>query len=45
MDMDSIGAFAMFLSSGAFGIGWIWLFVKKVIPANEFQFYIALSII
>lgn len=37
MDMDSIGAFAMFLSTGAFGIGWIWLFAYRMKLKNGLE--------
>jgi hypothetical protein len=37
MDMDSIGAFAMFLSTGAFGIGWIWLWAYRMKLKNGLE--------
>ncbi len=37
MDMDSIGAFAMFLSTGAIGIGWIWLFAYRMKLKNGLE--------
>lgn len=29
MDMDGIGTFAMFLSTGAIGLAWIWLMAYR----------------
>ena len=37
MDMDSIGAFAMFLSTGAIGIGWIWLWAYRMKLKNGLE--------